>query len=320
MRATVLISSAGRRVGLIECFRRSASAAGIDLHVLACDMEPEMSAACYAADRAFAVPRCDGPAFVDSMLKIVVDSSVDLIVPTIDPELAPLAAAADRFKAVGARVHVSPPSVIEVVRDKVRTAQVLAAAGVPVPWTASLEAARGEADRLVWPLFLRPSGGSASRGIKIARGPADLPAAPDEPMMLQQLLVGPEYTVNMFIDEHGVLRSAVAHERLRVRAGEVEKGRTERDPIFRRLAEGVARALPDARGVLCFQMIVDKATGPRVFEVNARFGGGYPLAHFAGAEYTRWLLEELIGQPSTANDDWRSGALMLRYDAATFAG
>ena len=65
---------------------------------------------------------------------------------------------------------------------------------------------------------------------------------------------------------------------------------------------------------------MDKATGPRVFEINARFGGGYPLAHFAGAEYTRWLLEEVVGLPSTAHDGWRSGALMLRYDAATFAG
>ena len=320
MRATVLISSAGRRVGLIDCFRRSAAAAGIDLDVLAADMEPELSAACHAADRSFAVPRCDCPAFVDSMLEIVVDSDVDLVVPTIDPELAPLAAAADRFRAAGARVHVSPPSVIEVVRDKVRTAEALASAGIPVPWTASLEAARAAVDEIVWPLFLRPSGGSASRGIKVAFGPADLPAAPDEPMMVQQLLVGPEYTVNMFIDDHGVLQSAVAHERLRVRAGEVEKGRTQRDPIFRRLAEGVARALPDARGVLCFQMIMDKAAGPRVFEVNARFGGGYPLAHFAGAEYTRWLLEEVVGLPSTAHDSWRSGALMLRYDAATFTG
>lgn len=305
---------------MIECFRRSAAAAGIDLDVLACDIEPELSAACYAADRAFSVPRCDDPAFVDSMLKIAIDAGVDLVVPTIDPELAPLSAASDRFGAVGTRVHVSPPSVIEVVRDKVRTSEVLAAAGVPVPWTASLDTARAAADRLVWPLFLRPSGGSASRGIKVAYSPSDLPAAPDEPMMLQQLLVGPEYTVNMFVDKNGELRSAVAHQRLRVRAGEVEKGRTERDPMFRALAEGVSRALPDARGVLCFQLIVDKMAGPRVFEINARFGGGYPLAHFAGAEYTRWLLEETVGLPSTAHDGWRSGALMLRYDAATFAG
>ena len=122
-------------------------------------------------------------------------------------------------------------------------------------------------------------------------------------MMLQQLLVGPEYTVNMFIDEGGTLRSAVAHKRLRIRAGEVEKGRTERDPMFRDLRRGrLSRDTRCARACCASRVIVDKATGPRVFEINARFGGGYPLAHYAGAEYARWLLEEVVGLPSTAHD------------------
>jgi carbamoyl-phosphate synthase large subunit len=320
MHATVLFSSAGRRVGLIECFRRSAQDAGIELEVLACDVEPELSAACSMADRAFKVPRCDSDQFIDRMVQIAADNGVNLIVPTIDTELGPLAAATGRFYGIGARVHVSPPAVIDVVRDKVKTAEALAAAGVPVPWTIPLEDAHSPEAGINWPAFLKPSGGSASRGIRIVQNIADLPSPPDEPMMLQQLLVGPEYTVNMFIDEGGTLRSAVAHQRLRIRAGEVEKGRTERDPMFRELAEGVYRAIPDARGVLCFQVIMDAATGPRVFEINARFGGGYPLAHFAGAEYARWLLEEVVGLPSTAHDRWRSGALMLRYDAAAFSG
>ncbi|WP_018185293.1 ATP-grasp domain-containing protein [Kaistia granuli] len=319
MHLTLLISSAGRRVGLIDCFRRSAAAAGISLDILACDMEPGLSAACNAADEAFAVPPYGDPSFVDAILDIVRDRGVDLVVPTIDPELTPLAAAIDRFEAMGARVHVSPSCVIDVARDKMRTAEVLAGAGVPVPWTVPFMAGSvlGQSG---WPAFLKPSAGSASRGIRIVNGPGDLPEAIDEAMVLQQLLVGPEFTVNMFIDQGGVLRSAVAHRRLRVRAGEVEKGRTERDPMFRELAEGVARALPEARGVLCFQVIVDEETGPRVFEINARFGGGYPLAHHAGAEYARWLLEEVAALPSTAHDDWRSGVLMLRYDAAIFEG
>jgi carbamoyl-phosphate synthase large subunit len=316
--ATVLFSSAGRRVGLIECFRSSALAAGVDLTVLACDLEPDFSAACRVADRAYSVPRCDTQPYIEAMLDIAKNAGVDLIVPTIDTELPLLAGAIERFAAIGTRVHVSPPAVIDIVRDKVRTAEVMEAAGIPVPWTVPLEAARSE--EIAWPAFLKPSGGSASRGIRIVNSALDLPSDPDEPMMLQQLLSGPEYTVNMFIDLEGRLKSAVPHRRLRIRAGEVEKGRTERDPMFRRLAEDVARALPDARGVMCFQLIVDKQAGPRVFEVNARFGGGYPLAHFAGGEYARWLLEEVVGLPSTANDDWRSGALMLRYDAATFAG
>jgi len=320
MKATILVSSAGRRVGLIDCFRQSAADAGIDLRVLAADMAPDMSAACHAADQAFSVPRCSDPGFVDAVLGIASQNMVDLIVPTIDDELAPLSNAIERFRSAGTHVHVSPPSVIEIVRDKVSTAKVLAAAGVPVPWTVSLDEGRRLNGELTWPLFLKPSAGSASRGIRIATSPADFPADPPEAMMLQQLLSGPEFTVNMFIDKHGTLRSSVAHRRLQIRAGEVEKGRTERDPVFRSLAEGVAAALPEARGVMCFQVIVDETSGARIFEINARFGGGYPLAHFAGAQYARWLLEECVGLPSTAHDDWRSGALMLRYDAATFTG
>jgi carbamoyl-phosphate synthase large subunit len=319
-RLTLLVSSAGRRVGLIDCFRQSAASAGIDLEVLACDLEPGLSAACSAADEAFAVPPNGAPGFVDAMLDIVRTRGVDLVVPTIDPELPPLSAAAGRFAALGARVHVSPPSVIDVARDKLRTAEVLAGAGVPVPETVRFAIGDAVNGAVGWPAFLKPAGGSASRGIRIVACPEDLPGEVDEPMILQQLLKGPEFTVNMFIDQGGVLRSAVAHRRLRVRAGEVEKGRTERGALFSDLAAGVARALPEARGVLCFQVILDEAVGPRVFEINARFGGGYPLAHHAGAEYARWLLEEVAGLPSTANDDWRSGVLMLRYDAAVFEG
>lgn len=320
MHLTMLVSSAGRRVALIECFRQSAAAAGIRLEVLASDMEPDLSAACNAADRAFAVPPYGAPGFVDAVFEIVREFGVDLVVPTIDPELTPLAKAIERFRGAGARIHVSPPDVVDVARDKLKTAKVLESAGVPVPWTVPLETGRDATIAPDWPAFLKPSGGSASRGIRIVGCPDDLPAAPEEPMVLQQLLDGPEFTVNMFIDQGGTLRSAVAHRRLRVRAGEVEKGRTERDPMFRTLAEGVARALPEARGVLCFQVILDKTKGPRVFEINARFGGGYPLAHHAGAEYARWLLEEVAAFPSTAHDNWRSGVLMLRYDAAVFDG
>jgi carbamoyl-phosphate synthase large subunit len=57
---------------------------------------------------------------------------------------------------------------------------------------------------------------------------------------------------------------------------------------------------------------------PALFEINARFGGGYPIAHHAGATFTKWLLEEAAGMPSSANNEWRSGVRMLRYDQAVF--
>ena len=62
----------------------------------------------------------------------------------------------------------------------------------------------------------------------------------------------------------------------------------------------------------------DGANGFKVFEINARFGGGYPLAHRAGAPFSRWLLEEAAGRPGSAHNDWEEGVTMLRYDAAMF--
>jgi carbamoyl-phosphate synthase large subunit len=64
--------------------------------------------------------------------------------------------------------------------------------------------------------------------------------------------------------------------------------------------------------------MVDDAGTPAVFEINARFGGGYPLAHRAGAQFAQWLLEEASGRRLSAHNDWQGGVVMLRYDQAVF--
>lgn len=317
---TILICSAGRRVGLIEAFYAAADRLSMDLKVLACDLDPDHSAACAVADHVFKVPRCDDASYVDAIKNIVREHNVALVVPTIDTELLPLAQAADDFKVLGARVHISDLSAVEVARDKARTAKVFAEAGVPVPRTMDLAQLRADPTALTWPVFAKPSGGSASRGLATYQDISEVPDKFDEPMIFQDTLDGPEYTINMFVDQFGTLKCVVPHIRLSIRAGEVEKGRTERREDLNKIAEGITQALPGLRGVACFQIIDDPKFGPRVIEINARFGGGYPLADHAGATFAQWLLEELLSLPSTANDDWRDGVLMLRYDRAVYQG
>jgi carbamoyl-phosphate synthase large subunit len=316
----LLLCSAGRRVGLLQCFRSAADHLGIQLEILACDLAPDLSAACAAADRAFAVPRCDDPSYANAILDIVRDNRVDLVVPTIDTELMALACVSDAFTQLGARVHVASTEVIEIVRDKRLTSEMLEAAGVPVPKSLGHEALLSDPDALGWPVFAKPSGGSASRGLQVFQAIEELPGRFEEPMVFQQFLRGPEYTINMFVDSGGSLRTVVPHLRIQIRAGEVEKGRTVRRDDFRQIAEGVHRALPSLTGVACFQVIDDPELGPRVIEINARFGGGYPLADHAGARFAQWLLEEVSGFPCSANDDWRENVKMLRYDSAIYHG
>src|SRR3546814_13401893 len=82
----LLITSAGRRAGLVQCFRADAAALGIELEVIACDLEPELSAACHLADRRFAVPPVTSADYVDAVLAICRTFGVGLFVPQIEPE------------------------------------------------------------------------------------------------------------------------------------------------------------------------------------------------------------------------------------------
>ena len=56
----------------------------------------------------------------------------------------------------------------------------------------------------------------------------------------------------------------------------------------------------------------------RIFEINARFGGGYPVCDRAGGTFAKWILQDLCGQEPDYHDTWKEGVRMLRYDAAVF--
>ena len=315
----ILLTSAGRRVELLQCFRAAAADLGVRVEILACDLRPELSAACHLGDRAFVVPPADDPGYADAVLAVCEQQAVQLVVPTIDTELIQLAHARERFAQCGAIIAVSSPALVDIARDKLATASFLTKCGIPSPRSATIEAVRAAPDDWTWPLLVKPRHGSASRGIRLVNSVGELPdPASEEPLLCQERLVGQEFTVNLYFDQAGILRCAISHQRLQVRAGEVEKGRTHRVPALEDIAARLAAELPEPRGVLCFQAMLDQTGQPSMFEINARFGGGYPLAHRAGATFTRWLMEERLGLPASAGDGWREGVVMLRYDAAVF--
>ncbi len=314
----LLVTSAGRRNHLIDCFREDADRLGLPLRVLAADHQPGSSPACLQADARFAVPHCTDAGYAPRLLELCRKHEVTLLVPTIDPELRVLSAQRDAFAAIGTHVVVSAPEVVALCQHKHHSAEHLAAAGVATPKTLPLAEYLRDPAQLRAPVIAKPNGGSASLGVVRPRHPAELAELDPRRYIVQELWQGHEYTVNVFFDRSGRLHCAVPHERVEVRAGEVSKGVTRRIAALTQAARQLPAILPGAAGPLCFQAIVTKGGEAAVFEINARFGGGYPLAHYAGARMSQWLLEEAAGLPLSAHDDWREGVNMLRYDAAIF--
>jgi carbamoyl-phosphate synthase large subunit len=326
------MSSAGRRVELVRIFRQAVADLTPGGRILAIDSS-WYSGALHDADEGFVVPRVTDPDFVPQLLGLCERHAVDLIVPTTDREWAVWGEATDRFAAIGTTVAVSAPEVLAIASDKQRTHDWLNANGFPTVRQTRPSTAFSDPATWPFPLIAKPRFGSASEGVSlirnttelellIARDEARVPLIDGRPgdVVVQTVAKGDEYTIDVLVDRSGQCLCAVPRRRLEVRAGEVAKAVTVRSEQLIDLAFGMAKALPGAYGALNFQVFADEGSGElAVIEINPRFGGGFPLTHQAGANFARWLLEDLRNMPSTATaDGWRDGLVMLRYDAAVF--
>jgi len=316
---TVLLSSVGRRSQLIETFRQALSELGVCGRVLGIDASPETASAAYLVDKCFSVGRCCEPGFIDEVLRIAIEEDVSLIVPTIDTELLAYATNRRRFLDQGISVSVSDPETISIACDKVETHRWLMENGFPTPRQGEICRVLQSPEEWEFPLIVKPRSGSASAGVIVVKSLAALRefAESSDQLILEEIACGDEYTINVFVQD-GRCVSAVPHQRLETRGGEVSKGITVKDESLMRLAAAIAEKLPGARGALNVQCFVGRDGTIAVIEINARFGGGFPLANRAGAKFPLWLLEPLLEKPATVTEDWQDGLLMLRYDDAIF--
>jgi carbamoyl-phosphate synthase large subunit len=320
MPVNILISSAGRRVGLMNCFRESLSELGISGRIIAVDVTP-YSAAAQLADDFYLVAKCTDPSFIPEVQQICEQEEVHLVVPTIDTELPAYAAARESFRKLGADIAISSPETVGICCNKILTHEWLAAHGLPVPRQAAPGVILADSRQWTLPLIIKPIDGSGSLGIRVVNSFAelDLLTSKSDGVIVQECIEGAEHTINVFVNRRGRCLCAVPHFRMEVRGGEVSKGVTVKNRQMMELADNIVENMPGAYGALNVQCFSTAEGELKIIEVNARFGGGYPLAHRAGATMTRWLIEEILGrEPQERFDDWEDGLTMLRYDEAVF--
>ncbi len=310
----VLITAVSRRVPLVRAFRRALDRVGGGA-VIATDVNP-LSPAVYTADRAFRVPMASDPGYVDEIFAIATAAGVGLIVPTIDDELTPLAQAAPRFADAGIRIAVSSPDTTTICNDKHATCRTLTGHGIAAAASFlphELPAAP------VFPLFIKPRfgrGSVAAFQVRTARQLALFLEYVPEPV-IEEYLDGPEYTIDMLCDFDGRPLSIVPRERVVIRAGVTDRGRTVKDAALIALAEACAAALPFAGPINIQCRVVDGR--PTVFEINPRFSGGIPLTIEAGADFAHMLVELALGRRvAPAIGRFRENVWITNYETAIF--
>ena len=290
---TVLITAASRRVPLIQAFRHALRDLGVGGTVLVTDVN-HLSPGVHAADEAHLVPLATDPGYLEAIEEICHRAAVDLVVPTIDDELPLFGANRARFEAFGARVAASAAGTARTCNDKLLTYQRLAREHIAIATTYLPDGLPGD---LEFPVFVKPRSGRGGVGAFAATTARELEFFVEyvEDPIVQHYLDGPEFTIDVLCDFSGDVLSVVPRERLVVRAGTSDRGRTTDDPALIALGLQCARALQfvGAANVQC--RVVDGR--PTVFEVNPRFSGGIPLTIAAGADFPRCLVELVLGRP-----------------------
>jgi carbamoyl-phosphate synthase large subunit len=312
----ILITAASRRVPLINGFIHALKSLGLRGNVITTDMN-NLSPGLYFSDKHYIVPLTTDPEYIPMLKSIAFKERIHLLIPTIDDELPIFGAQAESFLAMGVRVAISSHQTGLICNDKRLTYEFLSCKGIPVAKTwlpSELDFAN-----LTYPLFLKPRSGRGSVGAYAIHNERELrffiDYVPDP--VVQEYLPGREFTIDVLADFGGTVISVVPRERLVVRSGVTDRGRTWNNPDLIELGAKTAEAL-GIRGPANIQVKwhQEKAT---LFEVNPRFSGGIPLTIAAGADFPAWLIEMRCGRNLTPLlGKFVDGLVMTCYETAVF--
>lgn len=312
----ILVTSAGRRTALVRAFQVAAHRRGGD--VIAADTDG-LAPALQVADISVRLPRATVPEYPAALTRVVEEFGVRLIVPTIDTELSVLADLAPALGALNCVSLISAQDLLAIAGDKYSTVREFGAHGIRVPdsWLPSQLSECVLPDRL----FVKPRNGSASQHT-YAVDAADLPnvlhRVPNP--IVQEQIEGREVTIDALLDLHGRPLHYVPRLRIRTVGGESIQGVTlPADDLtdWVRQLLGIVSS-HGGRGPMTLQGFLTP-DGPVFSEINPRFGGGFPLALAAGADYPEWLLRMVEGQdvePSFGS--YQVGLYMTRAYADSF--
>lgn len=313
MNTNILITSAGKRVSLVKIFQKALKNIFPDAKVFTSDMNPSMAPAGMVSDRCFKVPRVTDDTYIPALIEICTINNIALVIPTIDTELSVLSKNKALLDGYGIKAIVSDYDFIRLCRDKRETIELFQKMNIRIPEPR-------DKNNPVFPMFAKPYDGSLSKDIYVIRDRDELtPEIWNNPKLIFMEYIDKnlykEYTVDMYYGRDNRLKSIVPRERVEIRAGEINKGFTRKNGLVPYLKQRMAY-LPGVVGCICIQLFFNEASQKVVgIEINPRFGGGYPLSYYAGADFPAYIIKEyLMNESVSYAEDWLDNTLMLRYD------
>ena len=168
IKRNILISSAGRRVELVEIWKKEVKKyLGNDVLVYANDINPSLSAACNMADYSFQICEVSNDNYIENLIRECISKNIGIVIPTIDTELEKLSKYRNEFQKEGINIIISDLDIVKRCRNKKITSRFFKTLGIDSPEIYNK-------NNLKFPLFLKPYNGSSSVGLKIIKNDSQL--------------------------------------------------------------------------------------------------------------------------------------------------
>lgn len=315
--ATILVTGAGGPcgIGAIKSLKTETTH-----QVVGVDMDT-MAAGLYLADSGRSIPPAADDTWPTEMASVVDEFDVDVVIPTVDEELAVLPslvnALPDDVPIIGPKQEV-----IELSMDKYRTMERLSAAGHSTPRTW-LGTEASTIDSEAFPLIVKPRQGRGSRGVQRVADHSELNGhleATDyqpEALLCQEFIDGTEYTTSVVGTKANRLLGVVPKEAIE-KKGSTVLGATRRMPAVAESCAELFETLEPA-GPLNVQQIVDDDGVPRLIEINPRFSSTSCLTVAAGVDEFDLLIRDALGQRVQQPPAFEADRYIIRYKSQLFA-
>ncbi len=307
----IIFTCAGRRTNLLKYFRENMEK---DDLIIATDMQLT-APALQVADIKLQVPGVYSNDYIDELLNNCSKYNVDALISLNDLELPILAENKSLFKALGVKVIVSDPEVIDICFDKYKTSQWIKSIGLNSPKTyINLDVVKDDLAKgnLEFPLFMKPRWGSGSIGLEIINDLEELDiyynliskkikksilsnaSIGDEYIIIQEKLLGDEFGVDIMNDLNGKNVGVSIKQKLAMRAGETDKALTINNPDIELISKKIGSRLKHI-GNLDVDIMQHSNGNYYVLELNPRFGGGFPFSYEAGVNMPKAIIEWIKG-------------------------
>ena len=326
----ILFTSVGRRAYLVDFFKEALSEIGGKIHV---SNSVEYTSASKVADAFFISPAIYDEQYISTVLNYCEEHQISIVIPLFDIDLLVLAKNKKAFDEKGVLLLVSNPETIETCNDKWLTYQFLCSIGLKTPKTfidkeeVLIQLNKKE---LEFPLYIKPRWGMGSIAVQKVSNLKELSFFYDfiqkeiyetylkfeseytkgSEVLIQEMIDGQEYGLDVVNNIHGEYQTTYPKEKIAMRSGETDIAKLVDDQELHLIGEKISTHLKHIGNL---DIDVFKYNNEYyILEMNARFGGGYPFSHLAGANLPLAIVKWSQGEQYKLNTKLDYGTIFYK--------